>query len=155
MKVMKKNALGSLRQTMRLEADENVEQATKFREAYVAQQRSSISGVRKKNRLPSSPVEFEPYVIVPKQFLIVVHYHYPLVVFPRGLKEELNELEEFFSIRLNQRGEGTLIQGGRLLATMTYRTNMKPVNVLGFRKTLCELLDRYGVEIINYKITRI
>jgi hypothetical protein len=115
---------------------------------------ASTSGIRRKVfPLPLSD-EVLKRKIKPKRFLVAIHYHYPLVNFPPALKNEIEQMEDFFGLQKGQRGEGTFIYGGRLLATMTYRVNLKPESTRGFRKALCDVLDRYGAEIINYQISR-
>lgn len=136
------------------EIQANVEKHEVEQTANSPKRAKAISGVRKKIAPPPLPEEAVRQRIEPKRFLVLVHYVYPFVVFPEELQDELRELEDFFSILPNQRGEGTIVQHQRLLATISYRLNVKPHNACGFRKTLCELLERYGVEVIDYKISR-
>lgn len=110
------------------------------------------SGVRAKVASTPEPVDVVEQKADPKQYLLYIHYHYFAAVFPEGLKFELLELEDFFGIRRNQRGEGTTVQCERLLATISYRFKLGPVEARGFRKTLCNLLKRYGIEIVHSEL---
>jgi len=159
MGVAKKIANGSHRH-LSLSANRSTEDENQSEKKPEASKRpTTISGVRKKAYVSPQPPEAveevaEERKIDPKRFLVVIHYHYPPVIFPQALKYEIGQLESFFRIKPNFRGEGTVIHSGRLLATMTYRFNLKLDNARGFRKALCDILDRYGVEIVDYKIGR-
>lgn len=121
--------------------------------ALIRDRNARISGVRR--RVPRFENEWGILVerkIEQKRFVVIIRYDYPMVVFPVTLLEEMKNIEEFFGI--SQRGEGSNVHEGRMLATLTYRLNQGPDVVRGFSKTIRELLERYGVEIINYEIAR-
>jgi len=89
----------------------------------------------------------------PKQFSVTVKYHYPLIYFPAALENELKELQSFFKIP--NRGSGSMVHRGKMVSTIGYRVNFDLETTRCFSRTVVEILDRYGVEILANEIVRI
>ena len=115
---------------------------------------SHISGVRQKtSRATTTDWLQSNREIAPKRFLLVLRYHYPFVIFPQQLESELRAVESKFGVK--QRGEGSNVYEGRLVATLAYRIAGNIISVRDFSNEAKNVLDRFGVELMGHEISRV